>query len=328
MWEIVRNDIEQQVLRRAIIGNNGRSAATLQQRGRDACGQKIIGKVIANLSLADESLSRVGSSHDCHERASHLPWLGNNTLLEHGDIVLLYRVPIDYDHQAKTESLLGNANHMRWLFLNKAQGNRLPNKAYRNLGTAKTLVVAKEIPPHLQSLVRDRVGNSLPVKLPVAEGSISSTSTVDNGHSNLFSSSATNAVFAATQLSGTTEQQRLEALLQTSKTDRASDEVPSGKRIKYSSNDDEPEATFDSESFWTGSSTAPPQLYVCNRCGVPGHWLRDCPTKKDARFDGVKILSTNGIPKHYLKRVNVQDFDFDTTVTLYRDQEGHFFVKK
>lgn len=336
IWEILRNDIEQKVLRRAALGNNGGRASSAQQqqqqqRGREACGQKLIGKVIANLSSADEALTRVGSSQDCHERATHLPWLSNNTLLENGDIVLLYRVPIDYEHHAKTESLLCDASHMRWLFLNKAQGNRLPAKAYKN-SIASAIESSATIPANLLPLVRQTVSNNLSSKRSAAP--LSAPDTKECGHSKLFITSSnleeTNANEAAEKLVGTTEAQRIEALLRKN-TAFESDE-PQRKRTKLLS--DEPEATFDSESFWSGDannarrSSTPPALYVCNRCGVPGHWLRDCPTKNDARFNGVKILTTNGIPKHYLKRVNVQDFDFDTTVTLYRNQEGHFFVKK
>lgn len=334
IWEILRTDIEQKVLRRAALGNNGRSGQQhqqQQQRGREACGQKLIGKVIANLSSADEALTRVGSSQDCHERATHLPWLSNNTLLENGDIVLLYRVPIDYEHHAQTESLLCDANHMRWLFLNKAQGNRLPAKGYKNTTSSATNTSA--IPTSLLPLVRQTVSNSFSSKRAIPGEAVAGASVTECGHSKLFISSSVSVgetkSTEAEKLAGATESQRLEALLRKNTAALESDE-PQSKRSKLMS--DEPEGTFDSESFWTGTSngrsSVPPPLYVCNRCGVSGHWLRDCPTKNDARFNGVKILTTNGIPKHYLKRVNVQDFDFDTTVTLYRDQEGHFFVKK
>ena len=36
-----------------------------------------------------------------------------------------------------------------------------------------------------------------------------------------------------------------------------------------------------------GYGKAPPN-YICNRCNIPGHWKRDCPTKDDPAYDPKK----------------------------------------
>ncbi|KAM7448559.1 E3 ubiquitin-protein ligase rbbp6 [Porites harrisoni] len=43
-----------------------------------------------------------------------------------------------------------------------------------------------------------------------------------------------------------------------------------------------------------------PQNYVCYRCGKPGHFIRNCPTNGDNRFDVPKAKRTTGIPRTFL----------------------------
>jgi len=43
-----------------------------------------------------------------------------------------------------------------------------------------------------------------------------------------------------------------------------------------------------------------PQSYVCYRCGKPGHFIRNCPTNGDSRFDVPKAKRTTGIPRTFL----------------------------
>ncbi|XP_027053177.1 E3 ubiquitin-protein ligase RBBP6-like isoform X2 [Pocillopora damicornis] len=43
-----------------------------------------------------------------------------------------------------------------------------------------------------------------------------------------------------------------------------------------------------------------PQSYVCYRCGKHGHFIRNCPTNGDARFDVPKVKRTTGIPRTFL----------------------------
>ncbi|XP_067042946.1 E3 ubiquitin-protein ligase RBBP6-like [Acropora muricata] len=43
-----------------------------------------------------------------------------------------------------------------------------------------------------------------------------------------------------------------------------------------------------------------PHNYVCYRCGKPGHFIRNCPTNGDNRFDVPKAKRTTGIPRTFL----------------------------
>lgn len=71
----------------------------------------------------------------------------------------------------------------------------------------------------------------------------------------------------------------------------------------------------------------PPQNYICVRCNLPGHWVQDCPTRHDARFEPRNILSTNGIARSRLRRVQLCQLAEDFDEQLYRDQEGRFYVQ-
>lgn len=48
-------------------------------------------------------------------------------------------------------------------------------------------------------------------------------------------------------------------------------------------------------------SRFPPADYVCERCGVDGHWVSDCPTRDDARYDQRRLSSAKGIPRRFLR---------------------------
>lgn len=69
----------------------------------------------------------------------------------------------------------------------------------------------------------------------------------------------------------------------------------------------------------------PPTNYVCARCNVPGHWVQDCPTLGDERFDRAKPLSTNRIAKTLLVPIDVAPTD--PNAIYYVDQNGKMFVR-
>ncbi len=47
----------------------------------------------------------------------------------------------------------------------------------------------------------------------------------------------------------------------------------------------------------------PPSDYVCHRCGSKDHWIKNCPTKDDPKWDGKRVMKTTGIPKTFLKSI-------------------------
>nr|CCA26296.1 conserved hypothetical protein [Albugo laibachii Nc14] len=48
----------------------------------------------------------------------------------------------------------------------------------------------------------------------------------------------------------------------------------------------------------------PPNNYVCYRCGIPGHYIQNCPTNGDPEFDQHRVKKKTGIPKSFMKAVN------------------------
>lgn len=53
----------------------------------------------------------------------------------------------------------------------------------------------------------------------------------------------------------------------------------------------------------------PPADYVCERCGVDGHWLSDCPTHDDKQFDQRRIVRAKGIPRRFLRAADTSSAD-------------------
>lgn len=49
----------------------------------------------------------------------------------------------------------------------------------------------------------------------------------------------------------------------------------------------------------------PPPGYMCYRCGARDHWIKNCPTNNDPNFEGKRIRRTTGIPKKFLKSVEI-----------------------
>lgn len=57
----------------------------------------------------------------------------------------------------------------------------------------------------------------------------------------------------------------------------------------------------DGSSATRRRSRFPPADYVCERCGVDGHWVSDCPTQDDARYDQRRLSCAKGIPRRFLR---------------------------
>ena len=47
----------------------------------------------------------------------------------------------------------------------------------------------------------------------------------------------------------------------------------------------------------------PPPNYICHRCKKSGHYIQNCPTNGDPKYDIKKIPKATGIPKSFLKLV-------------------------
>ena len=65
-----------------------------------------------------------------------------------------------------------------------------------------------------------------------------------------------------------------------------------------------PRRLFRPSNFRSPGAT-PPESYVCFRCGQKGHYIQNCPTNTDTNYDRVKVRKTTGIPRSFLKPVNV-----------------------
>lgn len=52
-------------------------------------------------------------------------------------------------------------------------------------------------------------------------------------------------------------------------------------------------------------SAPPPPGYMCYRCGGRDHWIKNCPTNNDPHFEGKRIRRTTGIPKKFLRSVEI-----------------------
>lgn len=58
-------------------------------------------------------------------------------------------------------------------------------------------------------------------------------------------------------------------------------------------------------SSQTTDEGPPPPGYMCYRCGARDHWIKNCPTNNDPNFEGKRIRRTTGIPKKFLKSVEI-----------------------
>lgn len=65
----------------------------------------------------------------------------------------------------------------------------------------------------------------------------------------------------------------------------------------------------------------PSEHYVCRRCGVGGHWLRDCASKRAERVQRCPRLPT-GIPRSLLRRAVTQE----EKERAYQTDQGELLV--
>ncbi|WUR02823.1 E3 ubiquitin-protein ligase RBBP6 [Vairimorpha necatrix] len=67
---------------------------------------------------------------------------------------------------------------------------------------------------------------------------------------------------------------------------------------------------------------APPETYVCFRCGNKGHFIQHCPTNEDKAFDIARIRKPSGIPKDFLIPVKEPDANVNTGMLV--TPEGYY----
>ena len=66
----------------------------------------------------------------------------------------------------------------------------------------------------------------------------------------------------------------------------------------------------------------PPPHYICHCCRVQGHWIADCPKKKDSNFKPLgQFRAPSGIPKTFLKPATEDDRD-----KAFMTHEGEMFI--
>ena len=54
-------------------------------------------------------------------------------------------------------------------------------------------------------------------------------------------------------------------------------------------------------------SRRPPPNYVCDRCGIKGHWIHQCPTNDDPAYDKVRQLNIKGKPRSAVQEIDEEE---------------------
>ncbi|PJF17588.1 hypothetical protein PSACC_02594 [Paramicrosporidium saccamoebae] len=87
-----------------------------------------------------------------------------------------------------------------------------------------------------------------------------------------------------------------------------------------------PRRFFRPPNFRGQAAQAPPDTYVCYRCGQKGHYIQYCPTNADPTFDRTRVRKTTGIPKSFLKPVSSEAADPSSSAAVLVTPEGNLVV--
>lgn len=75
--------------------------------------------------------------------------------------------------------------------------------------------------------------------------------------------------------------------------------------------------------LYLGDVKPPPPTYQCHRCQGYGHWINQCPTNGDPKFDFKRVKKATGIPKAFLQAVAEGEAPEEGTLLL---PDGNFAV--
>ncbi|QLG72182.1 hypothetical protein HG535_0C05360 [Zygotorulaspora mrakii] len=101
------------------------------------------------------------------------------------------------------------------------------------------------------------------------------------------------------KVNGVTEEERIANMFadQENQWEQTQQEMSSATPVFYKSQNNGPNSG-ENEGL-------PPPGYMCYRCGARDHWIKNCPTNSDPNFEGKRIRRTTGIPKKFLKSVEI-----------------------
>lgn len=103
---------------------------------------------------------------------------------------------------------------------------------------------------------------------------------------------------AAGAVSGVTEEERIANMFATQENqwEQTQQEMSTATPVFYKSQN---------SGAGAENEGPPPPGYMCYRCGARDHWIKNCPTNNDPNFEGKRIRRTTGIPKKFLKSVEI-----------------------
>lgn len=226
------------------------------------------------------------------ERSQALPWLHKRAILQPGDILLVWRFPRFHD---TVEQIY---NKKRALAANDVENVPRQFEKFLRLELAEKEIVPQLYGDHRWTADKDAKDG---LRMQQRHASVEFTKEMTEADRIALLTDA-----AANEYGVSAEEQEFA--------------FRKPGKVFHQTN-----ASYQQQQYNTRSAF-PPQGYVCKRCNIEGHWIHDCPTKNDARFDPRNILSTNGIARTRLKRVDIDQLAEDYDGAIYRDQQGRFYV--
>lgn len=295
-WYLVCRDIEKAM---------GLSAPPRQKK-RSAVSQHtfVCGQVAGSLTTGSNNKVKIS---DLKESIKFAPNLENGSTLESGDIVVLRRTPSAAYHREQADIWRKWQQHCR--------DNDVPANA--TLEPATQVARRYGVPEAYTHLVRDIQHNFDASTQALRHEEVTTDEIMERREQRdaakiQFSESMTDEERIA--LVSGAGKRLLEASSNTTSSDKGH------KRARRDPND------FDDE--YRRRHRPPPRNYVCHRCQVPGHWLRDCPTKDDPKYDRVRMVRPTGIPKALLRRVTVDESDKGSGAVMMKGDQAYKVVDR